>query len=140
MSIYISVGIVSLLAVFGLLFYWLKKRRKVKSESEKEDCVADYGIEVNGINLQENKILGLYKVYSLESGKNYDITIPAGSFYTVVDKFSNIAISENWNTRYKPSRTESFHKITIDGNIIRVRWVNEVNIHPFLPQIIYVWR
>ncbi|MDG6232183.1 hypothetical protein P9J70_11995, partial [Glaesserella parasuis] len=48
MSIYIITGVVSLLAVFGLLFYWHKKRKKAKSQTttKQEHDVESYGVQV----------------------------------------------------------------------------------------------
>ncbi|TLU75344.1 hypothetical protein [Mannheimia varigena] len=118
----------------------IKRNPLQKEIINEEDKLADYGIIVNGIDIQKNKVIGLYAIHQLESGKNYDIHLPSGGYFTIIDKFSTAAISENWNTRYTPSKKESFHKISIDRNIIKVRWVTEVSVHPFLPMFIYIWR
>lgn len=135
----IVMGMTLVTAVVGLLFYWLKNQKKTKREF-KEAEMAKYGIEVSGVNLLENKILGIYQIYTLEQGKNYDITLPSAAYYSVVDEFSTVAISTNWNNRYGDTKKEGFHTINLVNNVLQVRWVNAVNSTPFLPKIIYIWR
>lgn len=140
MSIYIITGVVSLLAVLGLLFYWLKKRKKSNHSTKYGGDMAEYGIEVEGINLFKNKILGLYQIHVLENGKSYNINLPPNAYYSIVDEFSTVAISSNWNNRYKDERSEGFHKINVNNGVIEIRWVTQINVHPFLPKIIFIWR
>lgn len=83
MSIYIITGVVSLLAVFGLLFYWHKKRKKAKSQTttKQEHDVESYGVQVfdeNGrlqatLTEREMNVVHYHLYYPKGTGKQRDM-------------------------------------------------------------------
>lgn len=95
-----------------------------------------YGVEVNGIDITQNKIVQLSSQVNVIDGKNYTIQVPQGGYYTTSTTIdSKLFVAACSSNRKKISH----HRITTSNNIINIEWVNEQPTSPLKLMSIYIW-
>lgn len=112
-------------AALGLLFYWVKRRKKShQSYTVKEDVLADYGVQVMS---SDNQLIDLTKRPVMVAEV---INIPYGSngSLTLHSPISGVSVDADY--QLDPASDGKVMKATFSGNTIYWNWVNAKAILP----------
>lgn len=128
------VSIILVLTFILICHHILNKKNKAKKGGDMASN--SYGILVDGVDIAESKVYGIYKFIPLVDGKSYTEKLPEGAYYTVSMVYDN----KIYLLQQNDSPKINCHSISLSNNELKIIWGSHQPALGSKPVSVTIWR